>query len=368
MNLKGSKASVHVVGVKGVPGNYGGFETLAQQLSESEWFADVELTVYCEKGFLKDGKQAYDYAERQSLAWLATGWQSIFFDLMGMWKASQAGAVVLVLGTSATIFLPLFKLIFPSVRFVVNMAGLEWSRDKWGPFGKTWLKLNEGAAARFADVLVADNIELVNYVKEEYQVDASYIPYGGDQSQRYIPNDNLGFLEKLPESFDLAIARAQVDNNITMVLDAYAKSSSDLVFLSNWSDNQFGRLVRTRYKKHPHLHLVDAIYEQETLLAIKEKARIYVHGHSAGGTNPVLVEMMSFGLPVIAYGVNFNMATTAGRAEYFLSSQELLEKINSFSSAELKKNSESMRSIAEDRYRWDLISRQYLSALIVDNQ
>ena len=363
MISRDEKKPVHVVGIKGIPGSYGGFETLAQQLVESSELADIRFTVYCEEELVPSGASTYLNARLIPLTLRATGWQSIFYDVLGIFKASRSGAIVLILGTSATIFLPIFKLLFPATRYIVNMAGLEWSRKKWGFAAKLWLKANERSAAYWSDVLIADNRELVKYVRRQYGVEAVFIPYGGDQSVLHVPEDRLNVMNELPASYDLAVARAQPDNNVLMILNAYASIDRDLVFLSNWKSTNFGLEVYKKYSQFPNLHLLDAIYDQATLLAIKMASRLYVHGHSAGGTNPVLVEMMNSRLPVCAFDVCFNRSTTEDQAIYFRNKDELQRCLLQLSDAELKKNAENMKKIADEKYTWQKIALQYKAIL-----
>ena len=205
---------IHIVGIVGVPGAYGGFETLADYLLDSARIRSVGAVVYCEKEVCTAQGGHYKGAKLVPIVWRANGWQSVFYDLNALWIASRQGGKVLILGTSATFILPLLRLFFPQSSYIVNMAGLEWSRSKWGPFARWFLKFNEMIAARFAHSFITDNQGLKDYIYRAYGRDSILIPYGGDQFLTAKSNTNVFEEFALPEHFDFAMARAQTDNNI----------------------------------------------------------------------------------------------------------------------------------------------------------
>ncbi|UUZ76164.1 DUF1972 domain-containing protein [Polaromonas sp. P1(28)-13] len=149
MNTK-KQQMLHIVGIVGLPGSYGGFETLVDQLIESEELVSKGVVVYCEAAVVKETGLIYKGAVLRPLRLKANGWQSILYDSCGMILGSIRGTEVLVLGASATLILPILRLLFPRVRFYVNMAGLEWKRSKWGRVMKFVIKINEWAAAKFS--------------------------------------------------------------------------------------------------------------------------------------------------------------------------------------------------------------------------
>jgi glycosyltransferase involved in cell wall biosynthesis len=350
---------LHIVGIVGVPGNYGGFETLADHLLDSRKLASRGIDVYCESAVVAQQGGCYKGARLLPVNWHANGWQSIVHDSVGLWSASRTGGVVLVLGTSATFWLPLLRRLYPRNRYLVNMAGLEWARAKWGGIAKAILKYNEAAAARHAHVFIADNQGLVDYVMAEYGRAPTLIAYGGDQFQNVQADKSVLEQHKLPLSYDFAMARAQKDNNMEMILQAYLRSGLPLVFVSNWESNDYGRDMRERYSSHSNLYLIGPIYEPSKVKALHSRVRMYVHGHSAGGTNPVLVESMWAGLPTAAFDVNFHRHTTHQQAFYFRSSEDLESLSKSITSESLLACGEALQRIAEAEYSWDSIRAAY---------
>ena len=163
--------------------------------------------------------------------------------------------------------------------------------------------------------------------------------------------------------FDFAMARAQSDNNLELILDAYEQSGETLVFVSNWDSSQFGKAMRTKYAGIPNLHLVGPIYDLAKVKAIQLRTRLYVHGHSAGGTNPALVEAMWAGLPTFAFDVSFNRHTTDQKALYFANSAELVQLLRAFDDEWAKISSKALRAVAQRKFMWCDVRIGYMNLL-----
>ncbi|MDT7834487.1 DUF1972 domain-containing protein [Aquabacterium sp. OR-4] len=356
--------ALHILGIVGVPGNYGGFETLADHLLDSDALSRQGIAVYCEADVAAQQSGAYKGARLLPVNWRANGWQSIVHDSVALWSASRAGGVVLVLGTSATFWLPLLCRLYPRNRYLVNMAGLEWARAKWGRLARALLKYNEAAAARHAHVFIADNQGLVDYVRAEHGRESVLIAYGGDQYQDVVADPGVFDQHRLPQRYDFAMARAQVDNNMEMILQAYGRSGLPLVFVSNWDANDYGREVKARFGAHANLHLIGPIYEAASVKALRSRVRLYVHGHSAGGTNPVLVESMWDGLPTAAFDVNFHHYTTREQAMYFDSSEALEQLSMSVTDVALHACGAALQRIAQAEYSWASVRADYEKIIV----
>ena len=358
---------LHIVGIVGVPGRYGGFETLADRLLDSSISSRLGgITVYCESWITREYGFKYKGADLAPIPLRANGWQSVLFDSVGLWKASFKGGVVLVLGTSATFWLPILRRFFPKVRYIVNMAGLEWAREKWGFLAKRLLKNNEAAAARYAHVFIADNQGLVDYIYKTYGRTADLIAYGGDQFRNIQADIEAIECLELPADYDFAMARAQIDNNMEMILDAYATSGLSLVFVSNWDSIPYGVLLKKKYSVFPNIYMVGPFYDLSKIKAIHQRARLYVHGHSAGGTNPSLVEAMWVGLPTLAFDVSFNRYTTHEQAFYFATSSQLNTLSTTISSGDLLTCGNDLQRIAEREYTWVKVRKAYEKVLMTE--
>jgi len=320
-----------------------------------------ELTVYCSTKSYKKKIKKYNKANIEYVWFKATGVQSIPYDILSIILSSARNTdVLLVLGSSGAIVLPLVS-FFTSKKIIFNMAGLEWKRSKWNVFARYFLKLSEKIAIKYSDAVVVDNQGLQEYIMEEYGAKSRVIPYGGDQvSQLVMTDEMLLSFPFLRYTYFSAVARVQHDNNVHIILEAFEKiPEKHLVFVGNWGFSEYGRVLKEKYKFCANIHMLDPIYDLLRLDQIRTNCVAYIHGHSAGGTNPSLVEAMHLELPIIAFDVNFNRYTTQNQATYFVNSNELEKEVNDFDAEIQKANASAMKTIATDIYTWRHVIREY---------
>jgi glycosyltransferase involved in cell wall biosynthesis len=358
-----SSKKVAIIGTVGLPACYGGFETLTAFLVK-HLQGQHELTVYC-------SGQTYPKAERRShyegakLVYLplnANGIQSIIYDCLSILHAALFADVLLVLGVPGAIMLP-FVQWFTKKKIIVSIDGIEWRRAKWNRVAKWFLRWSENIAVRYSHADISDNDAIQNYTARAYSTQSSVIEYGGDHAHHQPITDaartEYPFLAR-PYAFK--VCRIEPENNVHMVLEAFAELPSyPFVIIGNWKNSEYGRQLRATYGNgaFPNLHLLDPIYEQARLDLLRSNCALYVHGHSAGGTNPSLVEAMSLGLPVLAFHASFNKATTEHKAVYFATKQELQQHILSTSISSWRGLGQEMKSVADRRYNWATIARKY---------
>ncbi len=144
-----------------------------------------------------------------------------------------------------------------------------------------------------------------------------------------------------------------------MILEAFRDSSLTIVIVGNWNKSKYGKYLKGQYSKNLATILIDPIYELEILDQIRSNCTVYIDGHSAGGTNPSLVEAMSLGLPVFAYDVVYNRETTFNRAKYFKTADDLINLISYNNEKEWKLLGMEMKKIADSEYTWEKIAFQY---------
>lgn len=356
--------TISIIGTVGVPANYGGFETLAENLVKFHESNDLKnrLTVYCSSKSYLSLKSSYLTAQLRYVPLNANGAQSIFYDVWSLASAVRhRNDVILLLGVSGAIALPLIRL-FSSARIVTNIDGIEWRREKWQGWAKHFLRWSEKLAVRNSHEVIADNAAIAAYVKKAYGVDCKVIAYGGDHAVNAATQSIADY--GLPKNYAFSVCRIEPENNVHMVLDAFARQPSlPLVMVGNWGNSEYGRGLVERYSGVAHLHLLGAVYELGKLKAMRAGATLYVHGHSAGGTNPSLVEAMHFALPVLAYDCDFNRASTEEKALYFRDANELVKLIN-FDEGPRRQCAAEMLEIARRCYTWEVIARQYFGLLL----
>ena len=353
------KNKIAVIGIVGLPASYGGFETLVEHLTK-KLHSDYDFTVYCSKKSYTKYLDNHNGAKLVYLPFQANGIQSVLYDIVSILKSLRYADVLLILGVSGCIFLPVAKLLTRK-KIIVNIDGLEWKRNKWGSLAKRFLKFSEKLAVKYADIVVADNKVIQDYVFSEYSVDNELIAYGGDHANRVpVTEEILGQYPFLFENYAFTVCRIEPENNIHVILDAATQQNNILVVVvGNWRLSRYGMDLYNKYSNVGNIKLLDPIYDQSVLNQLRSNCFVYLHGHSAGGTNPSLVEAMYLGLPIIAYDIHYNKATTENKALYFSDANELTKLLVSCDKNMLLGNGEKMSDIANKNYRWDIISSQY---------
>ena len=363
------KPSVAIIGVVGVPGTYGGFETLADELIQyaKEQGVSSEFVVYC-SGQIPDGPLNYCGAERRFIAISANGIASILYDILTCLHAWWCGAnKLLILGVSGAPVL-LFLRLFTRVELITNVDGVEWKRAKWNGLAKNYLRLAEWLAVRFSHQVIADNQGIQDYLEAAYGCRSVVITYGGDHA---LKGEAVDLPFAVPDRYAISLCRIEPENNVELILEAFVSSSQlPLVFVGNWDASAYGRELWSRYSHYDNIILSKPIYDQNILYTLRHQACVYVHGHSAGGTNPSLVEMMHFGIPIIAFDCNFNRYTTDGEALYFNSSKELSVRLGEIFDKRDKLDARfsddmgsRMAKLANTRYVWSVVGERYLDLL-----
>ncbi|WP_323810800.1 DUF1972 domain-containing protein [Sphingobium baderi] len=358
---------IAILGAVGVPGSYGGFETLANNLVDYHGASALgtDLAVYCSSKAFPAKPQTYGSARLRYVNLDANGPQSIPYDVLSLFDAVRRGDThLLLLGVSGALALPIVRLV-SRARIVTNIDGIEWKREKWNGLAKAFLRASEWAAVRFSHAVIADNQAIADHVNRTYRRSCEVISYGGDHALVAQPDPSA--VADLPSSYALALCRIEPENNVAMILEAFSALNTPLVFVGNWGKSDYSRDLKWRYKDHPTITIHDPVYEPRSLRAIRDRASIYVHGHSAGGTNPSLVEMMQFGIPVLAHGCAFNRYTTEDRALYFETPQELAILVRGLSPDKSAEIGSDMQEIASRRYNWIEIGKCYFDIIDLKN-
>ena len=348
---------VAIIGTVGVPANYGGFESLVENILGDNTSEGIDYTVYCSSKAYDKKLETYKGARLKYIGLNANGPQSTAYDILAMIKIGKKYDVALVLGVSGCIFLPIFRLWFKN-KLIVNIDGLEHKREKWGKFAKWFLLKNEKMAVKYADVVIADNKGIQDYVRETYGKEAAMIAYGGDHVTRNVSAEKEAAVLKQygveKGKYAVSVCRIEPENNCHNILEAFSKTDKKLIYIGNWERSEYGKDLKQLYSQYDNICIHDPEYDLDTLYVLRSNAEMYIHGHSAGGTNPSLVEAMFFGKPIIACDVIYNRATTDNQAYYFKNVDELVDLLGC---QEL--DGAAMQKIAEEKYTWKYIASQY---------
>jgi len=327
----GTTKKISILGCRGIPGNHGGFETFAERLAHYLVSVGWEVTVYCE-----------DYSGR---SFCETTWRgirlinipvakpsalaTIVFDWKSTLHAVREDNLILTLGYNTAIFSALYRL--KGMTNIINMDGLEWRRQKWSAPEKAWLYFNERCGCLLGNHLVADHPEIANHLATRVsRRKITTIPYGAD----YVGQANSDLLKPYglaPDDYSVVIARPEPENNILEIVSAFSSRQRDtkLVVLGNYkpTENAYHRQVLAAASDD--VIFPGGIYDAATVGALRYYARLYVHGHSVGGTNPSLVEAMGAGSAVLAHNNHFNQWVAGPEACYFRDESECVSAFDS---------------------------------------
>lgn len=355
---------ISIVGTAGIPASYGGFETLAENLClyhHKFHSNEVKLFIYCDKNIKKIENKKINSTNLIYSSLSANGFSSIFYDVITIIHSCiKRDDVILILGISGSIILPIVKKL-SGARIVTNIDGLEWKREKWGYFARKFLKKSEEIAIIYSDDIISDNRGIYEYVKKNYGKESHIIEYGGD-NERTLESDTT--YEIPSKKYALALCRIEPENNVHIILDAFSKQDQiDLIFIGNWNNSNYGKILKKRFSSFNRIKILDPIYNPSILNKIRSNCEFYVHGHSAGGTNPSLVEMMHYQAPIISFDCIYNRYTLEDNAIFFKDSLDLEKIIKRYKSEDFY-FSERMNKIAKEKYTWDIIGKKYFKLLL----
>ncbi|PPK99535.1 DUF1972 domain-containing protein [Parapedobacter indicus] len=353
------RKTIAIIGTNGLPGRYGGWDQLMNNLT-TKLRGKYHFIVYTSSFNAVEGIKEVNGAKLVIIKLKANGWQSVPYDGISLLHAAFKYDILLVLGTSGCVILPLIRLF--SKKIILNPDGAEWKRGKWNPVVQRFLKLSERIGIKFAHSVIADNKVFQDHILKEYNKASFLIEYGGDNAVSVELTENTCRKYEIQKgNYAFKVCRIEPENNIDLILEAFSCCKSKILLIGNWNFSDYGRKLRKKYSGFENMLLLDPIYEQVTLDELRSNCGIYVHGHSVGGTNPSLVEAMTLGLCCLVYDVDYNRETTENKAIYFRNSEELKKLVNDFENGVLDNQyvGQKMTEIAKKRYKWSVIVDKY---------
>ena len=377
---------VFIVGSKGIPANYGGFETFVDNLVTRQVNPKIKYHVSC-MTFDKSVKQ-YDYngAECQEIYVPNIGGaKAILYDLRSLdWaldtikERNLTDGIVYILACRIGPFLHKYIKKFHKHGFKVwvNPDGHEWKRAKWSaPVRKYW-KVSEKLMVKNADFLICDSKSIEEYIHEDYRKynpQTTFIAYGADITPSTLKQDDKKVVDwfnkhdvKLNEYF-LIVGRFVPENNYETMIKEFMKSkvNKDLVIITNVEKNAFYNSLKeeTHFENDKRIKFVGTVYDAELLKFIRENALGYLHGHSVGGTNPSLLEALGSTKINLLYNVGFNKEVGEDSSLYWsLEDGSLANKLNEVEEISTEKE-ENFGKLAKqqiiDNYSWEKIVNDY---------
>lgn len=351
-----------ILGIRGIPAAHGGFETFAEELAIYLEKKDWEVTVYCQVNSGRIKEDRWNNIRRVFVPVNGSGsLASVVFDLKVAWIARKDKGVLLTLGYNTALF-NIIQRVWKQ-KNIINMDGIEWKRDKWGAIAKTWFWVNERIGCWVGNHLVADHPEIKKHLSTRVnEQKITMIPYGGNSVEK-IKEDVLKKYDLFPRKYVIVIARPEPENSFLQIVNAFSSKPRDfkLVVLGNfdYSNNDYHKKVIDAASEN--VVFPGAIYDQNTVGALRKFSSFYIHGHTVGGTNPSLVEALGAGCAIIAHDNKFNR-WVAGKDQFYFKNGKELENIfdNYLSDDEVR---EKLSGLATHnfitRFQWDIILREY---------
>lgn len=362
------------MGTRGVPAQYGGFETAVEEIGVRLAANGHDVTVYSRN----PGQTLTEYRGMRVVN--APAIRNRFAETLSHTAASTVHAVIkdrpevaLVLNAgNAPLLKPLRAARIPTA---IHLDGLESKREKWRGAGARYYRWAERAAITWGDVVIADSQAIADYVRREYDRECVFIPYGAEVIEP--GSARLSELGLVKRDYHLIVARFEPENHVLDAVHAYRESEETrpLVVVGSAPYSQwYIDKVHQAAQDDPRIRLVGGVYDQDLLDQLYANARTYIHGHSVGGTNPSLLRAMGAGAPVLAFDVEFNREVTAGEAFFWADAQQLTQIIDDIAGShdlsEDEEIDEALAGFAErgkqrirDHYQWDDVAKQYEAML-----
>lgn len=380
-----SKTKVYIIGSKGVPARYGGFETFVDNLI-SHQVADIDYVVtgMGEKDETYDYKGAHCVQFKTGSSVTARMLHTISalrYVLKDARATKDTHKILYILGCRAGIFLPVFRPLLKraGVTILANPDGAEWKRAKWNFIAKQIVMLYETLLIKFSDVIVCDAQAILELVHKDFSVPKekmTFIAYG---SEIYNPPKKLGKdLEAKYQAwlkqhslrdgeYYLIVGRFVPENNYELIIREFMASNTkaDLAIISNVENSKFyDQLVQnTGLLDDSRIKFVGTLYDQDVMKVVRSHARAYLHGHEVGGTNPSLLEALGLTKVNLVYGVSFNKEVAGDAGLYFTNKQDNLAKLIESTDNITQEKSTKLGIAAKKRiteeYSWRKIVGEY---------
>src|SRR4051794_9334262 len=351
---------IALLGTRGVPARYGGFETAVEEIGSRLATRGHDVTVYC-----RSFDRSPEYLGMRRVVLPAVRLRSAetltHTALSVAHQVRHRADVAIVFNAANAPLLPALHAL--GVPVAVHVDGLEWQRGKWGRLGRRYYLLAERAAVRWADALIADAIGIQDYYRRRYGADSHYVPYGAPVLQSPALH-RLAEIGLEPQRYHLAVARFEPENHVDVVLRGYLASSAEhplvVVGSAPYASEHVADLHRLA-TTDPRVRMFGAVWDQELLDALYAGAASYLHGHSVGGTNPSLLRALGAGASVVAFDVDFNREVAGDAGLYFAGDDDVataLKQVEADPEAARARGEAGRGSVAE-RYRWDDVAAGY---------
>lgn len=386
-----NKKQVFCIGCKGIPAEYGGFETFMENLTLCRKNEGIRYHVAAIAH--DDSRYEYNGAKCYNVKVPEIGSaKAIIYDIKALARAIR------YCEERPTIKQPVFFImacrIGPVIRhykkkieklggyLLVNPDGHDWERRKWSAPVRAYWKLSERLMIKHADRIICDSKEIEKYIHEEYgayKPSTTFVAYGANLDRSEYADDDVRFTEWLaeydtkPSEYYLVVGRFVQENNFDIIIREFLKSSSDkkLIIITTRNDNLLNEIdSRYHFLEGDRVIVADSVYDKQLLKKIRENAYAYIHGHEVGGTNPSLLEALASTDVNIVLGVNYNREVSEEAGIYWTKDEgslsQVIDKVQHFDTATISDYGRKAKDRILDSYTWEIVVDGYEREFLTD--
>ncbi|WP_332380590.1 beta 1-4 rhamnosyltransferase Cps2T [Lactococcus cremoris] len=373
---------IYIIGSKGIPAKYGGFETFVEELTAHQVSKLLKYHVAClsEKdipNFTYNGAECFNIQKKK-----IGPANAIYYDLAALKysiteieKNYYQNAIIYILACRIGPFIGKYKkqLKKLGITLLVNPDGHEWLRAKWSAPVKKYWKLSEQLMVKHADLLICDSKNIEKYIQKsyaQYKPKTTYIAYGADLTPSILTNEDeklqAWYREKgiKENEYYLVVGRFVPENNYeTMIREFMASDSTkDFVIITNVEANKFYDQLKqtTGFEKDNRIKFVGTVYDKELIKKIRENAFAYFHGHEVGGTNPSLIEALASSKLNLLLDVGFNREVGEEGALYWAKEKNSLSNLmNHVEHTDYSALENKAKERIQQYFSWEYIVDEY---------
>ncbi len=375
---------VFIVGCKGLPAQYGGFETFVDNLTKRKINNEIRYHVACLDDHFEDFTYNGAHCFKMEVAKKGAS-RAMYADIIALkyiidyvTKNNIKNFIVLILASRIGICYKKYvkKIHNLGGKLILNPDGHEWQRSKWNRIIKTYWKYSENKMVKYSDYIVCDSKNIKEYIDtkyKKYKKNTSYIAYGADINEE-VSSDTTGFVYNfnknnkiLENSYYLVVGRFVPENNYKTIIKEFMKSETkkDLVIITSYENTKLYDDLNNELKleKDKRIKFVGTVYDPESLKLIRKNAYAYIHGHSVGGTNPSLLEALASTKVNLLYDCVFNKEVAEDSAIYWNLDNDnlknIIDKTDKLSEEEIEKFNIDSKNQILNRYKWEYIVKAY---------
>lgn len=381
--------NIFIIGSKGIPAQYGGFESFVEKLTEGNRSEDIRYHVSC----LSDHEEEFEHNGARCFKVKVPDIgpaKAVYYDIRAFEECLKyieenkiEEPLIYVLACRIGPFIGHLKKKLKKYHgtLYVNPDGHEWLRAKWNRMIRKYWKYSEKLMVKHADLLVCDSENIENYIRKDYQKyqpKTTFIAYGADIQPSKLSDDDRKLTEWFAEhkirqkNYYLVVGRFVPENNYETMLREFMKSKTEkeLVLITNVEKNKFYEELKekTNFDKDSRIKFAGTVYDEELLKKIREKAFAYFHGHSVGGTNPSLLEALGSTELNLLYDVGFNREVGKEAALYWSLEEgnlaELIGRADRLDEKEISQFGEKAKKRIKDAYSWEMIVARYTKVFL----